>query len=103
MSAEDVYSILTKYNTSYIILEDSICMQAGRNKDRCSLPDTMDLTLGHVSQSNWNDYFELIGGMFSLRSTKITLHLEVKLWTTALFCLIFNGYRIFWVGFIISL
>jgi hypothetical protein len=49
VSPEEVYSVLVKYNSSYIILEDSICMQAGRHKDRCSLPDTMDLTLGHVS------------------------------------------------------
>lgn len=48
LSPEEVYETLVKYNTSYIILEDSHCMSAGRQADRCSLPDTMDLTFGHI-------------------------------------------------------
>ena len=44
---EDVSSILKKYNASYIILEDSICLA---HRERCSLPDIMDLTNGHVAQ-----------------------------------------------------
>jgi len=40
-----VHSLLRKYSTSYIILEDSICLA---HRERCSLPDIMDLTNGHV-------------------------------------------------------
>lgn len=48
-SAGEVYESLVKYNTSYIILEDSQCLSAGRNPDRCAMPDTVDLSYGHVS------------------------------------------------------
>ena len=44
---EDVHSILTRYNTSYIILEDSICM--AYSDDGCKLNDVMDLSNGVVS------------------------------------------------------
>eukprot|EP00092_Neocalanus_flemingeri_P010313 GFUD01011110.1.p1 GENE.GFUD01011110.1~~GFUD01011110.1.p1 ORF type:complete len:1009 (-),score=246.24 GFUD01011110.1:254-3280(-) len=44
-SPEDVFSILHKYNASYIILEDSICLA---HRERCSLPDIMDLSNGHI-------------------------------------------------------
>ena len=46
-SPEEVYETMVKYNASYMILEDSQCMSTGR-PDRCSLPDTVDLTYGHV-------------------------------------------------------
>ena len=42
---EEVFNILQKYNASYIILEDSICLA---HRERCSLPDIMDLSNGHV-------------------------------------------------------
>ena len=45
---EEVYETMAKYNTSFMILEDSQCMNYGR-PDRCGLPDTVDLTYGHVS------------------------------------------------------
>ena len=44
-SPEEVFAILQKYNASYIIMEDSICLA---HRDRCSVPDIMDLTNGHV-------------------------------------------------------
>ena len=45
VSPKEVHSILRKYNANYIILEDSICLA---HRERCSLPDIMDLTNGHV-------------------------------------------------------
>ena len=39
--ASDVHAILRKYDASYIILEDSICI-SGR-KDRCHTPDIMEI------------------------------------------------------------
>ena len=44
--AREVHTILTKYEASHVILEDSICLA---HRERCSLPDIMDLTNGHVS------------------------------------------------------
>jgi len=46
-SPEEVFNILQKYNASFIILEDSICLA---HRERCSLPDIMDLSNGHVSK-----------------------------------------------------
>ena len=48
-SPDEVYQSLVKYNTSYIILEDSQCLLAGKTPDRCAMTDTVDLTYGHVS------------------------------------------------------
>ena len=45
-SPEEVHAVLRKYDSSYIILEDSICLS--RSDQRCNLPTTMDLTNGHV-------------------------------------------------------
>ena len=45
ISPAEVHSILRKYQATYIILEDSICLA---HRERCSLPDIMDLTNGHV-------------------------------------------------------
>ena len=42
----EVHGALRKYNTSYVILEDSICLA---HRERCSVPDIMDLSNGHVS------------------------------------------------------
>ncbi|KRY70996.1 putative C-mannosyltransferase DPY19L3, partial [Trichinella pseudospiralis] len=44
-SAEDVYNILKKYNTNYIILENSIC-RAKRNG--CTVPELIDLENGQA-------------------------------------------------------
>eukprot|EP00095_Tigriopus_kingsejongensis_P006794 maker-scaffold608_size125128-snap-gene-0.17 protein:Tk06794 transcript:maker-scaffold608_size125128-snap-gene-0.17-mRNA-1 annotation:"hypothetical protein LOTGIDRAFT_107140" len=52
-SPEDVHNILIQYNTSYIILEDSICLS--RSGNRCSLPTTMDLTNGHIPDDGVRD------------------------------------------------
>ena len=41
-----VHTNLRKYNASYVILEDSICLA---HRERCSTPDIMDLTNGHVT------------------------------------------------------
>jgi hypothetical protein len=50
ISPEDVYDAMIKFNASFVILEDSQCLGGGRTPDRCSLPDTIDLTYGHVSK-----------------------------------------------------
>ena len=42
-----VYSYLKYHGTSYIILEDSICLAASR--DGCRLPDILDFANQHVS------------------------------------------------------
>ena len=42
---KEVRELLKKYKASHIILEDSICLA---HRERCSLPDIMDLTNGHV-------------------------------------------------------
>ena len=51
-SAEEVHQALLKFDASFIILEDSQCHSAGRNADRCAMPDTVDLAYGHVSRAN---------------------------------------------------
>ena len=53
-SPKEVHSILRKYNTNYIILEDSICLA---HRNRCSLPDIMDLTNGHVRLKTFSSIF----------------------------------------------
>ena len=45
----EVHTTLLKFDASYIILEDSQCLSAGRSPDRCAMPDTVDLAYGHVS------------------------------------------------------
>ena len=47
---EEVHRILRKYNATYIILEDSICMATA--KDNCGLPDIVDLDNGIVSMTS---------------------------------------------------
>ncbi|XP_064610291.1 protein C-mannosyl-transferase DPY19L3-like [Liolophura sinensis] len=46
---EDVYEILKKYNTGYIILEDSICLAP--SQDGCRLPDLIDVDNGMIPDS----------------------------------------------------
>ena len=43
---QEVHAILTKYKANYVVLEDSICLA---HRERCGLPDIMDLANGHVS------------------------------------------------------
>ncbi|XP_059083191.1 probable C-mannosyltransferase DPY19L3 [Tigriopus californicus] len=57
-SPEEVHDILVKYNTSYIILEDSICLS--RSDKRCNLPTTMDLTNGHIPDDGIRDPAHLV-------------------------------------------
>ena len=45
---EDVYELLMKYKTDYIILEDSICLAPSRGG--CRLPDLLDIDNGVVSK-----------------------------------------------------
>ncbi|KRX48887.1 putative C-mannosyltransferase DPY19L3, partial [Trichinella murrelli] len=47
-SAEDVYNILKKYKTNYIILEDSICRA---KRSGCTIPELIDLENGHAPDS----------------------------------------------------
>ena len=53
-SATEVHDALNKYNSSYIILEDSICLAptSMRKTARCTLNEIMDLTYGFVSIFN---------------------------------------------------
>ncbi|KAK3593826.1 hypothetical protein CHS0354_011427 [Potamilus streckersoni] len=44
-SPEEIYIILKKYNTNYIILEDSICLASSTG---CRLPDLLDVDNGHI-------------------------------------------------------
>jgi len=46
-SPETVHTILTRYKANYVILEDSICLA---HRERCGLPDIMDLTNGHIPE-----------------------------------------------------
>jgi len=46
-SPETVHAILTRYKANYVILEDSICLA---HRERCGLPDIMDLTNGHIPE-----------------------------------------------------
>ncbi len=46
----EVHETLLRYDASYVILEDSICL-ASLSNGRCNLPTTMDLANGHVSTS----------------------------------------------------
>ena len=43
---QEVHAILKKYKANYVVLEDSICLA---HRERCGLPDIMDLANGHVS------------------------------------------------------
>ena len=45
VSPRIVHQILKKYRANYVILEDGNCLS---HRERCSLPDIMDLTNGHV-------------------------------------------------------
>ena len=44
-SPSKVHDLLVKYKANFLILEDSICLA---HRERCGLPDIMDLTNGHV-------------------------------------------------------
>ena len=50
-SPKEVHTTLNKYNSSYIILEDSICLAptSMRKTARCTLNEIVDLTYGFVS------------------------------------------------------
>merc|ERR1711874_336530 len=60
-SPEEVFSILQKYNASYIILEDSICLA---HRERCSLPDIMDLSNGHIPDDGVKNPITLVESKF---------------------------------------
>ncbi|KAM9164354.1 putative C-mannosyltransferase DPY19L4 isoform 2-T2 [Pangshura tecta] len=47
-SAEDIYKILTSYKATYLIIEDSICNEAGPVKG-CRVKDLLDIANGHLS------------------------------------------------------
>ena len=46
---EEVHAIFTKYDVSYVILEDSICMAPSRGN--CRVPDLIDIDNGIVSRA----------------------------------------------------
>uniref|UniRef100_T1IWI9 C-mannosyltransferase DPY19L3 n=1 Tax=Strigamia maritima TaxID=126957 RepID=T1IWI9_STRMM len=49
-----IYKIFKDMNVNYIIVEDSICLGSQRN--RCRLPDVMDLHNGHVPEDGHQEY-----------------------------------------------
>uniref|UniRef100_A0A5S6QRL6 C-mannosyltransferase DPY19L3 n=1 Tax=Trichuris muris TaxID=70415 RepID=A0A5S6QRL6_TRIMR len=49
-TAEEVYHLLKKYDTHYVILEDSICYETP--KQGCSLTEIIDLENGHVPEGS---------------------------------------------------
>jgi len=51
-SPKEVHTTLNKYNSSYIILEDSICLAptSMRKTARCTLNEIMDLTYGFIPE-----------------------------------------------------
>jgi len=57
VSPASVHSLLTKYNTAYIILEDSICLA---HRERCSTPDIIDLTNGHIPDDDIKEPAHLV-------------------------------------------
>jgi len=51
VSPLDAYETLIKYNTSYIILEDSICIGQRDFRDRrCTTNEIVDLSMGHIPE-----------------------------------------------------
>lgn len=54
---EDVHAILTKHQSNYIILEDSICLAPSRGG--CRLPDLIDYDNGVVGIANCCFFFNL--------------------------------------------
>ncbi|XP_039382111.1 probable C-mannosyltransferase DPY19L4 isoform X5 [Mauremys reevesii] len=50
-SAEDIYKILTSYKATYLIIEDSICNEAGLVKG-CRVKDLLDIANGHEPSYN---------------------------------------------------
>ena len=62
-SPEEVHAVLRKYDSSYIILEDSICLS--RSDQRCNLPTTMDLTNGHVRLFSFRNSVAISDAFFS--------------------------------------
>jgi len=52
-----VHTNLRKYNASYVILEDSICLA---HRERCSTPDIMDLTNGHIPDDGIKQPVDLV-------------------------------------------
>ncbi|XP_044862776.1 probable C-mannosyltransferase DPY19L4 isoform X2 [Mauremys mutica] len=54
-SAEDIYKILTSYKATYLIIEDSICNEAGPVKG-CRVKDLLDIANGHVVCDEGDSY-----------------------------------------------
>ncbi|XP_039382110.1 probable C-mannosyltransferase DPY19L4 isoform X4 [Mauremys reevesii] len=54
-SAEDIYKILTSYKATYLIIEDSICNEAGLVKG-CRVKDLLDIANGHVVCDEGDSY-----------------------------------------------
>lgn len=52
-SIPDVHKILTREQTNYVILEDSICLA---QSDGCSTNDLVDLTNGHLPTSGYSRF-----------------------------------------------
>merc|ERR1719402_663975 len=56
-----VHTNLRKYNASYVILEDSICLA---HRERCSTPDIMDLTNGHIPDDGIQQPIDLVASPY---------------------------------------
>uniref|UniRef100_A0A915J1T4 Uncharacterized protein n=1 Tax=Romanomermis culicivorax TaxID=13658 RepID=A0A915J1T4_ROMCU len=53
---DEVYRILKSFDTSYIILEDSICLA---KSDGCRLPDLIDLDNWHIPDNGYSPVYGL--------------------------------------------
>jgi len=61
VSPLEVHTNLRKYNASYVILEDSICLA---HRERCSTPDIMDLTNGHIPDDGIQQPIDLVASPY---------------------------------------
>ncbi len=73
LPANQVYEILRRVGTDYIILEDSICLAPS---DGCRTPDLIDLENGHVPDNGMT-----LPGL--LKATEPRFCLEIRHETTA--------------------
>ena len=44
----EILTLLGKYGTTHILVENSICYMGGRKEDNCATPDLLDLANGHL-------------------------------------------------------
>ena len=57
IAPEEVHAVMLRYNATYLILEDSICLS---RKDNCALGTILDLDMGLVRRLNKSLLLEII-------------------------------------------